>query len=289
MTTILYCGDTELNGAAGYLAGLMSHTGWGFEYVPSHVPLTTAHLDHPRSLFIFSDYPAAQLSPACQPRVLATVHAGAGLLMIGGWESFKGHGGDWETSALAEALPVTIGTTDDRRNFDQPTLLRCLGDVAEKHPILTGLPWGTRPPLIGGLNRVSVKSGATPLLGAFSYRCSFPESPAWSQAVTKFAEDWLLPPKIKTALAEAAVLPHPLSAPPVLTLAETFPALVVGTYGQGRTAAFLSDVAPHWVGGLVDWGPDRVTAQAVGGPAVEVGSDYARFWTQLLAWTMATT
>ena len=33
---ILYCGDTNLEGAASYLAGLMAHCGWAFDYVPSH-------------------------------------------------------------------------------------------------------------------------------------------------------------------------------------------------------------------------------------------------------------
>ena len=30
--------------------------------------------------------------------------------------------------------------------------------------------------------------------------------------------------------------------------------LVVGRHGAGRTAALATDVAPHWVGGFVDWG-----------------------------------
>ena len=47
------------------------------------------------------------------------------------------------------------------------------------------------------------------------------------------------------------------------------------------------DVAPHWVGGFVDWGLPRVTAEAKGGNAIEVGHDYAKFWKQLLQWTAA--
>ena len=45
--------------------------------------------------------------------------------------------------------------------------------------------------------------------------------------------------------------------------------LVVGSYGRGRTAALATDVAPHWVGGLVDWGTPRVSAQANGAEAIE--------------------
>ena len=68
-------------------------------------------------------------------------------------------------------------------------------------------------------------------------------------------------------------------------VAAVYPVLVVGSAGQGRTAAFASDVAPHWVGGFVDWGETRVAAQAPGGPAIEVGVAYSQFWKQLLAWT----
>jgi uncharacterized membrane protein len=59
---------------------------------------------------------------------------------------------------------------------------------------------------------------------------------------------------------------------------------VLGKLGKGRTAAFLSDVAPHWVGGFVDWGPRRVKSKAPGAAEIEVGSYYAQFWKQLLAW-----
>lgn len=46
------------------------------------------------------------------------------------------------------------------------------------------------------------------------------------------------------------------------------PMLVVGEYGQGRTAAFASDLAPHWAPQeFLDW------------------PDYASLWTAILSWT----
>jgi hypothetical protein len=45
-----------------------------------------------------------------------------------------------------------------------------------------------------------------------------------------------------------------------------------------------TDVAPHWVGGFVDWGDQRV-AQAVANDGIEVGNWYARFFRNLLVWT----
>ena len=61
------------------------------------------------------------------------------------------------------------------------------------------------------------------------------------------------------------------------------PLLVVGQHGAGRTAALATDVAPHWVGGFVDWGDQRIV-QDVGGGPIEVGNWYARFFRNFVAW-----
>ena len=60
--------------------------------------------------------------------------------------------------------------------------------------------------------------------------------------------------------------------------------MVVGQHGKGRTAALATDVAPHWVGGLVDWG-DRRVVQDVAGGFIDVGNWYAQFFRNLLVWT----
>jgi hypothetical protein len=62
------------------------------------------------------------------------------------------------------------------------------------------------------------------------------------------------------------------------------PLLIIGNHGHGRTAALTTDVAPHWVGPLVDWGLPRINGQAPNANAIEVGGDYARFLRQLLSW-----
>ncbi|MDZ4687444.1 MAG: glutamine amidotransferase [Planctomycetaceae bacterium] len=247
---ILYCGDTDLTGAAGYLAGLLTHFALGYEYVPSHVPLSREQVEQPRSLFVFSDYPALQVADELQRPIVEQVRAGAGLLMIGGWESFHGLGGDWDITEIARILPVQMSRSDDRVNFDQPALL-CPYEWREEP---WGLPWFRRPPTIGGMNRVTVRPEGTEVLVVR------PFSARWNEEVEIL--EW-----------------HPQP--------ETLPALVTGQFGLGRTAAFLPDVAPHWVGGFVDWGDARVTAQAPGAGAIEVGNWYAEFWRQLVGWTMA--
>ena len=250
--SILYCGDTELNGAASYLAGLMTGWGWSFHYIPSHKAIKQTDIEKPWSLLIISDYPEYQFNATCQKLALSHLEKGGGLLMIGGWESFHGHGGNWDRTFLGSVLPVEIQPSDDRVNFDQSAWL----SPVVNHPITAGLPWHSHPPAIGGMNRVVAKANASTLLSAnsFSITAASPETGAGTPT-------WSFSPS------------------------ETFPALVVGEHGQGRTAAFLSDVAPHWVGGFVDWGTPRVTAEAVGSQPIEVGSHYAQFWKQLLEWT----
>ncbi|WP_166821806.1 glutamine amidotransferase [Thalassoroseus pseudoceratinae] len=243
MAPILYCGDTNLETAASYLAGMMASWGWEFDYVPSDQPITPDEMQ-PRDLVILSDYPADQMNDAAQTALLSSVEAGTGLIMIGGWESFHGFGGDWDRTKIADALPVTLQTEDDRINCDQSALVR----VLQNHPAVDGLPWQDRPPCIGGFNRFHAKPDAKTLLAA---------------------------DRLQIAIAESEAIEF--------NVRETHPLLVVGKYGQGQTAALATDVAPHWVGGWVDWGDGRVQGQADGAEAIEVGDSYAQFWRQLLS------
>lgn len=89
------------------------------------------------------------------------VYGGAGLLMVGGYMSFSGIGAKarYGMTALADALPVTVLSSDDRMEQPQgvaPT--RCI----EGHPILTGI--NTSWPRFLGYNAVRLKSGADMLL-----------------------------------------------------------------------------------------------------------------------------
>lgn len=55
------------------------------------------------------------------------------------------------------------------------------------------------------------------------------------------------------------------------------PLLVTGRFGAGRVTAYCSDLAPHWSGGLVDWGPKRVRTRVAPGVTAEAGSEFVRF------------
>lgn len=253
---ILYLGDTALNGAAAYLGGVMHHASLAFDYCPSDTPIGDKLQADRRELIILSDYPAAMLTQPEHEEVVAAVHAGTGLAMLGGWESYHGQGGDWQGTPVGETLPVLVSPFDDRVNFDQVALLRPVND----HPILAGLPWDLRPPAIGGYNRFRAKADGKVVL----------------EVVRRHVR------RVGDAFQVASM--------------QTDPMLVVGEHGSGRVVCLATDAAPHWVGPLVDWGTDndppsgggRVKCQAPGAGAVEIGACYARFYTQLLTWAKQT-
>lgn len=58
------------------------------------------------------------------------------------------------------------------------------------------------------------------------------------------------------------------------------PLLAVRQIGAGRSLAYASDLVPHWCGGIVDWGAERVTLPG----GAEVGADYCRFLLNMLRW-----
>src|SRR4051812_27747699 len=119
---ILYLGDTSLDGNASYLAGVLTSSRLPYDYLPSDVPVN-GQAKEPRRLYVFSDYRAEKISAARQREIIRHVREGAGLIMIGGWESFHGDGGNWDDTPIGEILPVKIHSHDDRVNCDQPAIV----------------------------------------------------------------------------------------------------------------------------------------------------------------------
>jgi len=91
---ICYLGDGSLQGAAGYLAAIMLHHGMAFDYVPSDAAPPPAFASEAYALYVVSDYPARQFGAAAMVHVAGAVRQGAGLVMLGGWESFFGRLGN---------------------------------------------------------------------------------------------------------------------------------------------------------------------------------------------------
>lgn len=156
---VAYLGDTTLPGPASYLAGILTHAGRPYLYVPSDRQPPDEAFAEDVGLYVLSDYPSARLSPEHTRRLTARLDAGAGLLMLGGWESFHGLGGDWDRTPLAAYLPVEMLPTDDRRNWPCAILIR----EAARHAVLSGLSFA-QPPSIGGYNEFRPRPGATVVL-----------------------------------------------------------------------------------------------------------------------------
>ncbi len=245
---MLYLGDTSLSTAACYLAGVLHRAGYPFEYRPSDHQLTAADLAAADNLLILSDYPAARISPELQQQLVERHRQGMSLLMIGGWESFQGCAVHWRGTLLGDVLPVIISTADDRQNLDGPAFIHC----DQPHPITANLPWTGRPPLIGGYNEVQAAADAQVLLSIHRHTARWDGS-HFSLTPTKHA-----------------------------------PLLIVRDANGSRSAALTTDLAPHWVGPLVDWGPERVTAQHPDAETIEVGDLYVQLIQQLIGWLCRT-
>lgn len=252
---IAYLGDGSRSGSANYLCGIMTHFALPFVYVPSDESPPEDIFADEIGLYILSDYPAERFSAVAMERLCERIRRkNAGILMLGGWESYHGLGGNWDTTPLAKLLPVEMSTTDDRRNWAQLILIR---QIAE-HEITAGLPF-SRPAGIGGYNEFRARAEATVILEGERFQITCEPDSAKTTTTPTFVADG------------------------------RFPLLVVAKDDddktRGRRACFATDVAPHWVGGFVDWGDARLTV-TMGEDFVEIGADYATFFRNLLTWCL---
>lgn len=244
MEKILYLGDTALAQAAGYLAGIMTHYGMPFDYVASDVKFDDHLLNNKYCAILISDYTAANFTESQIDKIISKIKSGAGLLMIGGWESFTGLCGNYNRTALTDVLPVIMEDFDDRANLSCP----CLVIRKQKHGITDSLPFEQDVPAIGGFNKFRVKRFAHEILSTRQFKAEY------NDGKLEFSES-----------VES-------------------PLLVTGSFGKANVAAFASDVAPHWVGPLVDWGDKRITAKAPGATEIEVGNWYAQLFINMIRW-----
>ena len=162
-------------------------------------------------------------------------------------------------------LPVVCRDQDDRMNFPAGALLI----QQASHVILNGLSF-RRPPMLCGLNDVRPARDSRTLLCA---------RPILARGTS--------PASAQVALAS-----------------KVYPVLVISTRPGERRAALMTDAAPHWCGGFVDWGSQRVAltaaARSVAIPSagdtsspertsparstVEVGDAYVRLCSGLIRW-----
>lgn len=244
---MLYLGDGAVDGAAAYLLAIAHHGGLAMHHVPSHQAVTRELWQRSWDLVIVSDYPSALVEDDMLASLEARVQAGMGFWMIGGWASFHGQSAGWDQTCVASLLPVRMQDRDDRVNCESPAVA-C---VQHPHPIIADLPFAKRPPSVGGYNRVEMRPGAKLLLGVQRLGVH------WSAS-----QQWALAP------------------------GEMDPLLAISSVGQGRVMAWMTDVAPHWIGGWVDWGRSRMVMRHPQSREVEVGQDYVQFVLNMLGWLL---
>jgi uncharacterized membrane protein len=244
---ILYCGDTTLREAGSYLAGVMAHCSITFDYLASHQRFKDEFLFRAYRGIVLSDYPAINFTPGQLMKLTEKVRQGMGFLMIGGWASFTGANREYTETVLRETLPIIMQEHDDRVNSWQP----CLIEKKKDHAIVGNLPFDGFSPSVGGFNRFQAKSDAETILTVRQIEVSRKEGKLVFSP--SFDDD---------------------------------PLLVIGNFGLGRVGAFASDVAPHWVGGLVDWGDSRISVRAEGANQREVGNWYAAFFERVIRWVI---
>ena len=234
MARVLLMGESEAS--MRYMTGSLAAGDHAVRHIPARTRLDA--LDEPFDLVIITDYPSAQLGDSAATAIAQAVEAGAGLLMIGGWTSFTGRGGNWGSTPLGPLLPVVCGPDDDRRNVSGGVWLEA---IEPEHPLLRGLDFSA-PPVVCGYNEVSLAPGAT-LVARGRHVVFHGGEPALGKAVPMLAE-------------RAA--------------------------GDGRALAYMSDLTPHWCGGIVDWGAKRVTLSS----GAEVGELYVAFVLNLVRWAI---
>ncbi|MGL4595627.1 MAG: glutamine amidotransferase [Thermoguttaceae bacterium] len=274
---LLYLGDDDQSRAAAYLSGVLTYHGIPFERVDSTSSPSEDFMDKQYDGYIISDYPAARFKSGQMEHIRDSVARGAGICMIGGWESFHGKNGEYCNSPIADILPVTMETKDDRHNCSQPVMVfRNRVD----HPILSGLPWKT-PPFVGGYNAFAPKADARTLLRGVKINVRIQDE----NQVVDCRDEGVC--SVGGVPIEQQLTISLLSAESiVLNLMEVIPLLVVGQFEKGRTAALATDVAPHWIGGFVDWGDQRISQSLPGNIEIEVGANYAQFFAQLAKWIL---
>jgi uncharacterized membrane protein len=233
MARVLLMGESEAS--TRYMAGALAAGDHAVRHIPARMRFD--ELDQPFDVVIITDYPSAQLGPSAADAIVRAVEAGAGLLMIGGWTSFTGRGGNWGRTPLGPLLPVVCGPDDDRRNVSGGVWLEA---IEPEHPLLRGLDFSA-PPVVCGYNEVSLAPGAT-LVARGRHVVFHGGKPALGRAVPMLAER---------------------------------------SAGAGRAVAYMSDLTPHWCGGIVDWGATRMTLPS----GAEVGDLYVAFVLNLVRWT----
>ncbi len=179
-------------------------------------------------IYVIGDLDAKALGDRQLGELAQAVAAGAALVTLGGFQTY-GAGG-YATSPLADAMPIEMDPAR-RRSIDAPT-----SDRSDQIPGEVSITLARPHPI-------------TDLGGPASEQ-------TWQQLPKLLGANRLIGPKVAPGVEV------------LLETAEGQPLLVVGQYGQGRTAALAFDSSWRW------WRGGQSEA-------------HRRFWRQLMLWLLS--
>ena len=230
LKSVLYAGDSAVGGAANYLLGVLRYGGFKVSHVPPSQPLSRAHLKGAR-------WGATLLSDYAAKQCSKLVQDEIGRQVS------QGSGlmmvGGWAS------FSGPFGGWQDSK-IERLLPVRCLGrddrtnfpsgaavQLKTSHPALDPRMF-KNPPVICGINHVQVKESGRIILSA-------------------------RPLSIDAGKSNVSV-----------RLKGEFPLLALGKNPAKRVAAYASDFAPHWCGGLADWGRKTLKLSVAPGIPIEV-------------------
>jgi uncharacterized membrane protein len=238
---VLYLGDHK-GGSARYVTAALNWAGFGFEHHDATEKPPAALLSGKREwdIVILSDYPSQQLGRSGDRHLSRLVSESGVGLLMIGGWASFTGNNGGYRGTEVGSLLPVRMQAADDRRNVCTGLV--LWPVAT-HPLIDGLSF-RRPPVIAGYNAVLPRTTAQVLLSGIELKV------------------------------------RGRGRQPQIMASTVRPMLVVSEAGKARTTAFATDLAPHWCGGLVDWGRSRVHAGEV-----EVGEQYLDFIARLVRWT----
>lgn len=240
---LLFMGEGP--GSASYLTGALQSV-YAVTRVFGNQPLSTVPEVEARlaefRVLILSDYGAPNLTDAQQDRVAQMVERDGVGLLMIGGWSSFA-GPRGSWHGSRLAELLPVAVSPDDDRVNTP-----LGTVfaprLAPHPAIATVQKAA-PCVICGFNGVTARPGAEVVVDGFALR---------------------VPPGAGEATLE-----------PIAT-----PMLALWQRGRGRVAALAPDVSPHWAGGIVDWGEQRLKLPT----GSEVGHLYRAFLLDLCGWLM---
>ncbi len=228
----------------GHILAVLKHSGVDVD----HSPVDVEPKDQPK--FTPSTYDAivirkgySTIGDGLATQIRDAVRQGTGLLMTGGWSTYTGRNIDEVFSGGYKGTPIEDALPVSLLSTDDRVneTLYFITNDRRSYRKIFGNDMPDYDKAACGCNETVPKKGSTVVLSG-----------------------------VQAQYTDRKV-----------AFSATYPILVTGVYGKGKTAAFTSDLSPHWAGNIVDWQKDKTDRTALA-PGLELGNLYIRFCARLI-------